>query len=229
MPIFLLVLVLLPASIFAREKKKPEVVLSPLDRFLSQSGATAPIPVAPTAGSLYSPSASMLDLTGDLRAHRANDIVTVIVFDRASAVAKGSTKTARTSSANASITGLAGTPPAADRLANLIKLGGNSSLDGQGETTREVTLNTTITARVTHVLPNGLVAIEGFKSVRVNSENQQISLRGLVRIVDLSPTNRIASDSIAMLEIVVDGKGVVGDAVRRPNFLYRLLLGLLPF
>jgi flagellar L-ring protein precursor FlgH len=31
------------------------------------------------------------------------------------------------------------------------------------------------------------------------------------------------------MEIRVNGKGVVGDAVRRPNILYRVLLGLLPF
>jgi flagellar L-ring protein precursor FlgH len=31
------------------------------------------------------------------------------------------------------------------------------------------------------------------------------------------------------MEIRLNGKGVVGDAIRRPNFLYRFLLGLLPF
>jgi flagellar L-ring protein precursor FlgH len=31
------------------------------------------------------------------------------------------------------------------------------------------------------------------------------------------------------MEIKIDGKGVINDAVRRPNFLYRLILGLLPF
>jgi flagellar L-ring protein precursor FlgH len=31
------------------------------------------------------------------------------------------------------------------------------------------------------------------------------------------------------MEIRVNGKGVVGDAIRRPFFLYRLLLGILPF
>jgi flagellar L-ring protein precursor FlgH len=32
-----------------------------------------------------------------------------------------------------------------------------------------------------------------------------------------------------LLEVQVDGKGVVNDAIRRPNYLYRLLLGILPF
>jgi hypothetical protein len=31
------------------------------------------------------------------------------------------------------------------------------------------------------------------------------------------------------MEIQVNGKGVIGDSIRRPWFLYRLLLGLLPF
>jgi hypothetical protein len=31
------------------------------------------------------------------------------------------------------------------------------------------------------------------------------------------------------MEIKIDGKGVVNDAMRRPFFLWRLLLGLLPF
>jgi flagellar L-ring protein precursor FlgH len=31
------------------------------------------------------------------------------------------------------------------------------------------------------------------------------------------------------MEIRLNGKGVVNDAIRRPNLLYRVLLGLLPF
>jgi hypothetical protein len=31
------------------------------------------------------------------------------------------------------------------------------------------------------------------------------------------------------MEIHIDGKGVVNDAIRRPFFLWRLLLGILPF
>jgi hypothetical protein len=39
----------------------------------------------------------------------------------------------------------------------------------------------------------------------------------------------VQSTRLAQLEVHVDGKGVVGDAIKRPFFLYRLLLGLLPF
>jgi flagellar L-ring protein precursor FlgH len=50
-----------------------------------------------------------------------------------------------------------------------------------------------------------------------------------VRPNDLSTANTVLSGSIAQLELKINGKGVVNDVIRRPNFLYRLLLGLLPF
>jgi flagellar L-ring protein precursor FlgH len=86
-----------------------------------------------------------------------------------------------------------------------------------------------MSARVTHVLPNGNMVVEGSKDVMVNSERQLVTVRGVIRWNDLTTAYTIRSDRIANLEIRVNGKGVVGDAVRRPNFLYRLLLGLLPF
>jgi flagellar L-ring protein precursor FlgH len=63
----------------------------------------------------------------------------------------------------------------------------------------------------------------------VNSERQVVSVNGLVRPADILPDNSVRSDRIAQLEVRVNGKGVVGDAIRRPFFLYRLLMGILPF
>jgi flagellar L-ring protein precursor FlgH len=56
-----------------------------------------------------------------------------------------------------------------------------------------------------------------------------ITVRGVVRPADLSPDNVVQSENIAQLEVSVNGKGVVGDAIRRPFFLYRLLMQVLPF
>jgi flagellar L-ring protein precursor FlgH len=79
------------------------------------------------------------------------------------------------------------------------------------------------------VLPNGYLVVEGSKEVLINSERQKVSIRGLVRWNDLTPGNRVSSDRLSDLEVRVEGKGVVQDAIRRPHFLYRLLNGLLPF
>ena len=71
-------------------------------------------------------------------------------------------------------------------------------------------LTANLSARVTHVLPNGYLVIEGTKRVQVSSENQVITVRGVIRPVDLDPTNTIASNRIAQMEIQVNGKGVIG-------------------
>jgi flagellar L-ring protein precursor FlgH len=86
-----------------------------------------------------------------------------------------------------------------------------------------------ISARVIELTPNGSMVVEGVKNIGVNSEKQTITVRGIIRPVDLTTANTISSNQVANLSLQVDGKGVVGDAIRRPHFLYRLLLGLLPF
>src|SRR5580698_5733322 len=95
-----------------------------------------------------------------------------------------------------------------------------------GETSRGAVLTANMSARVTNVLPNGYLVIEGTKRVQVSSENQVITLRGVIRPVDLIPPNTISSNLIAQMELQVNGKGVVNDSIRRPNILYRILMGI---
>jgi flagellar L-ring protein precursor FlgH len=165
----------------------------------------------------------------DVRARNVDDVVTIVVNESASAVSTGATQTSRASTANSAVTGLLGSLPATSRLANLANTNTTVALNGSGTTSRTTTLITTLTARVSDVLPNGYLVIEGHRSVMVNSENQIVTLRGVVRPADLSPANSVASGNVAQMELKIDGRGVVNDAIHRPNFLYRFLLGLLPF
>ena len=144
-------------------------------------------------------------------------------------MATGATKTARTSAAQSQVAALAGKKSINGAAQNLLNLNSSQSLDGSGTTSRSATLSTTLSARVTHVLRNGNLVVEGTKIVGINSENQTITVRGVIRPIDLDTTNSVLSARLAQMEIQVNGKGVVNDAVHRPNFVYRLLLGLLPF
>jgi flagellar L-ring protein precursor FlgH len=204
---------------------------SPLDLYILESAARAKSSPTwePSPGSLWNPSAGLSDLARDNRASQLDDIVTVIVSEKTSAVANGGTKTARSSAANNSITALAGKTNPAGSLANLLGMTGSSSLNGTGTTSRDTTLTTNISARVIAVLPNGYLVVDAVKDVQVDSEHQLISIRGVVRPADITTANTISSDRVAEMEIRVNGKGVIGDAIHRPMFLYRLLLGLLPF
>ncbi len=210
-----------------KDQAKPP---SALDKYIEQASEPE-IPAGPAVatGSLWTPTAWFSDLAADQRSRRVDDIVTIAVNESASAVSTGAVKTSRQSSANNSITALAGLTKATGPWANLANLGGQTTLDGQGTTSRTTTLTTVISARVTHVLRNGNLVVEGTKIVGINSENQTITVRGVIRPIDLDTTNTVPSARLAQMEIQVNGKGVVADAVHRPNILYRLLLGLLPF
>jgi flagellar L-ring protein precursor FlgH len=199
-----------------------------LDQYIRESQQRASeSPFSP--GSLYSPGSRLADLGRDFKASQIDDIVTIVVADKASALSKGTTNSDRKSSAKASVGAIAGLTKVKGPLANLAQSTGEQQLQGQAQTSRDSTLTTTLAARVTHVLPNGNLVLEGVKEIVVNSERQLVTIRGVARGNDLTAGNQVRSDRLAHLEVRVQGKGVVGDAIRRPHLLYRILLGILPF
>lgn len=202
--------------------------LSPAEEY-ARDARTRGVFTSSSPGSLWSPNAPLVDMGRDFRARFVDDLVTIIVSDRASAIAAGNTKSSRSSSAKASVGAIGGITRATGPLSRLADLSSESQLDGQGTTSRQTVLTTTVSARVTEVLPNGYLLVEGAKQVQLNSENQLVTIRGIVRPVDLLPGNQVDSNRLAQLEVRINGKGVVGDAIRRPFILYRILLGILPF
>jgi flagellar L-ring protein precursor FlgH len=209
-------------------KNQPAKEQSPIDQLLAATLAPAANGVS-SPGSTYSATSPLLDLASDVHARNAGDLVTIVVLDQASATSQGVTTQQRTSSANSSISALFGLKSAHNALNNLANINSQQQLNGQGTTSRQTTVSTTVSARVIRVLPNGDLIVEGAKLISVNSEFQTVSLRGIVRTVDLGPSNSVGSNQVEDLEVRINGRGVVNDAIRRPNFLYRLFLGILPF
>ncbi len=221
--------ILVSSALAAKPKVKKEPPPSALDKYVTEAHQAAAAAASESPGSLWLGTASLSELSSDLRARNIDDILTIVVNEQASAVSTGATKTSRASNSNAGVSSSLLPASVAGNAANLLTLNGTSGLTGQGTTSRTTTLTTTITARVVDVLPNGYLVVEGMKTVLVNSENQVITLRGVVRPNDLTTFNTVQSGSVGQMELKVDGKGVVNDSIHRPNFLYRLLLGVLPF
>jgi flagellar L-ring protein precursor FlgH len=213
----------------ADKKKKKSAEPSALDKYLQEAIKQPATPTQPSLGSLWSPASRLTDVGSDVRAAQVDDLVTIVVSEQASAVATGATQTSRASAVQSQVTALAGKKSAGGALANLLNAQTAQSLNGAGTTSRGATLSATLSARVTAVLPNGYLVLQGTKDVQVNSEHQLVTVRGVIRPADLSQGNIITSNQIAQMEIKIDGKGVVNDAIRRPFILWRLLLGLLPF
>src|SRR5262249_10586044 len=149
------------ASRIQRKGRYPEMklllILAGPVALLAQLGASP--------GSLFSASGRLADATRDLRAGEVGDLVTIVVSDRASAIAKGVTNTTRKSSAKNTISSLAGTVASTSPLSSLANLANAQQLDSQGQTSRDMTLSTTISARVTEVTANGTLLVEGSKDI----------------------------------------------------------------
>jgi flagellar L-ring protein precursor FlgH len=226
----LLLAVILIGPCSATKPKKPQPDQLPsLDQYIKEVNKNLQQAVTASPGSIYPPGGRLADGMRDLRASRIYDLVNIVVSESSSAVSQGATNTDRKRSANASITSALGPQKATGTLANLLNVSGDTQLQGTGTTSRTSSLTTTITAEVIAVLPNGNLVLQGQKQIQVDSEKQIVTVRGILRPDDLSVLNSVASSQLARLEVHVTGKGVIEDAVKQPNILYRLLLGLLPF
>ncbi|GAB4372099.1 MAG: flagellar basal body L-ring protein FlgH [Bryobacter sp.] len=183
----------------------------------------------PNPGSAFAPSGRYGNLFADNRARSLGDLVTIVVVEQLAASSSGASSSQRESSASGRIGSVFGDRSAIGALSNLANIQGSSQLDGTASTSRSNSLTTTITGQIVEVLPNGDFVIEAHKSVLVNSEKNQLDLRALLRWNDVTTANTVRSDRLGNVQIKLNGKGLVSDAIRRPNLLYRILLGLLPF
>ncbi|WP_227494148.1 flagellar basal body L-ring protein FlgH [Ramlibacter pallidus] len=163
---------------------------------------------APAAGqSLYDES-SWRPLTGDNKAFRAGDVLTVQVFENSSAVTSADTGTRRNNSLQAE---LAHGP----RTVAQTSLGVGGDFEGGGRTQRASRLLTTVTVVVQEVLPNGQLRIAGDQVLTVNEELQRVTLEGVVRAVDIGHGNVVQSTRIADARITYVGEGDLSERQRR--------------
>jgi flagellar L-ring protein precursor FlgH len=175
-------------------------------------------------GSLWSEEGHRAFLFEDQKARQTGDVVTVRIVESSSGVKNASTKTEKDSSLKASIASLFGM--STDKLS--AETGSASKFDGSGSTSRSDQLTATVTARVTSVLSNGNLVIDGKREVLVNKERQYILLSGVIRPEDIGPNNTILSSYIADANISYTGTGVINDK-QRPGWFIRIFDFLWPF
>ena len=190
--------------------------------------AEASVQTAPqqtTDGSLWVGQSNHLNLFRDFKARDVNDVVTIVVSESTQASSAADATSNRASTAKIGMSNLFGLENKIKELSNAVNGSGTTTFKGNGGTTRATTLTTTVTARVKSVLPNGYLVIEG---VRLNNENQDIYLTGVLRPEDIGANNAVPSAAIAQMEIRVQGKGVVSQPLK-PGILYRILNGIFPF
>ncbi|MFZ0611999.1 MAG: flagellar basal body L-ring protein FlgH [Desulfobacterales bacterium] len=202
--------------------------------------ATVSLPDAEN-GSLWQDDGVLSDLYDLPKARRVGDIVTIKIVESSKATNQANTLTERDSSLTARIDAFLGLEkkyldpdnPGFQAGRNFnpfgeIKGGMTSKFDGTGTTSRSGDLTAYITARVTEVLPNGNLMIEGSREIEVNNENQLITLAGVIRARDVAADNIILSTYISGARIMYSGSGVV-DERQRPGWMANFLNTVWPF
>lgn len=195
-----------------------------------QVSVPMPQPPAEPRGraSLWQPGAR--SFFHDPRASRVGDIITVNVAVADTAKMSNSTSRSRTNADNASMNnlfGLENVMPSVGLLpGSLVKMGSDSSNVGSGSVNRSETINMTLAALVTQVLPNGNLVISGHQQMKVNGELRDLQVSGIVRTEDITSSNMIDLTQIAEARISYGGRGTVSD-VQQPRLgsqLYDILM-----
>ncbi|HEY0959846.1 MAG TPA: flagellar basal body L-ring protein FlgH [Novosphingobium sp.] len=161
-------------------------------------------------------------LASDRTAAAVGDLLTVVVYENATATNSASTSTKK----NNNVAGrFAAGSGGLDESAGL-SFGGNS--DNVGSITRSGKMVAQIGAAVEEVLPNGDLRISGDQELFVAGERTHIRLKGRVRRADISAYNTVLSNRIADARIEYNGKGFASRGAK-PGIISRVFnfLGLM--
>jgi flagellar L-ring protein precursor FlgH len=184
--------------------------------------------VSPAEGSLWVTGTRRSDLFRDFKARDVNDVLTIRVVESTLASATADATNSRSTEVKAGIDTLGGAEDLVHELPSLVGGKSSSSFEGKGSTTRASTLQTSLSARVIDVLPNGYLVVEALREVRLNNETQNVYLTGVVRPEDISRSNIVLSSAVAQMTVRVEGRGMVSQPLK-PGWLYKILMGILPF
>jgi flagellar L-ring protein precursor FlgH len=167
-------------------------------------------------------------LFADHKAKEVGDIVTVIISEATAASHKSATKRAK----DLNLDG--GPETKATGVTNILSFlptfgaKAKSSYKGAAATNRMGKLIGKISARVIRVLPDGNLVIKGKKKIKVNMEEEEITLSGVIRVEDISAENTILSTYIHDADIKYKGSLKLSDK-ERPGIITRIVSKIINF
>ena len=176
--------------------------------------AAAMMSGAPVAANSLYQADKFQALTSDLRARQVGDLITIMVYESASATSTANTTAGRDAGVGFDIRlpgkGYTGSVKA------------NNQLDGRGRTQREGKVLAQLTVAIKEITASGDLVIGGEQLVDINNERQEISVEGRIRPQDVSDGNVVLSTRIANARIKYTGQGDLADK-QRPAWWQRFL------
>ncbi|MGM9571092.1 MAG: flagellar basal body L-ring protein FlgH [bacterium] len=178
------------------------------------------------AASLFQPGNQMNYLFVDHKARAVGDTLTIIITESTSTTQNASTTTKKSTEQKYGVpqVGGSGSNIINKTLDKIFPLSNSndSSFNGTGSTTRSGNFNGRLSVMVKEILPNGDFLVEGSQNIKVNKEDQEITVTGIVRPVDITPYNTVLSTQVGNAQITYKGKGVVGNT-QKEGILTKIL------
>ncbi len=171
----------------------------------------------------------------DHRAKEIGDVVTVKLDLADSAKLENSTERERDDTEVSQLTNLLGLEaelskvlPQAIAPATTTNFGADHDTKGEGEIDRSETIDLTVAAVVTQILPNGALVIVGRQEIRVNSELRELFVTGVVRPSDIESDNTISHENIAEMRVAYGGQGTLSE-LQQPRWGMQIWDIVFPF
>jgi flagellar L-ring protein precursor FlgH len=159
----------------------------------------------------------MADLMSDVRARHVNDLVTIRVEENLAATGSADANVVKTTKIDTTMPS-----PFSKLLSKVAPTNSDSEFKGSGGSSRTGTFTAMLTARVTDVLPNGDLVVEGVRQIEINTDRQVVVLTGVVRQNDIGLDNTTSSSTVGQLRIQCIGQGLVKDGLS-PGWLARAM------
>lgn len=170
----------------------------------------------PTAnrGGIYQPGYSA-PLFEDRRATRVGDILHVLLSERTQSSKTADTEITKENSVDFNAGTVLGRPVTFGDYTLTTDVSQNRELTGEASSDQSNSLVGSIAVTVSEILPNGLLVVRGEKWMTLNTGEEFIRVKGLVRPEDVQPDNTVMSTKLADARITYSGTGDLADANRQ--------------
>jgi flagellar L-ring protein precursor FlgH len=148
----------------------------------------------------------------DIKARQVGDLLTVILEEQTDASKTASTDISKDTSTEISAPTILGKDIELDGNPLSTSLDSTNDFSGASDSSQSNKLQGSITVSVSQVLPNGNLMIQGEKWIAINQGDEYVRLRGIVRPVDIGPSNTVLSTQVADARITYRGKGATADS-----------------
>ncbi len=154
-------------------------------------------------------------------ARRVGDVLTIVLAEKTDASKSATTNTAKNTSIDLPGPTIAGAPVTLNGREILsASMDNATSFGGSGDSAQSNELTGNITVTVAKRLSNGNLLVRGQKWITINQGREFVRIQGIVRPVDITPQNTVASWKVADATISYGSQGVI-DAANSKSLLAR--------